>query len=393
MTPLSYPGHPDTSVSAVQAAEVDLLDLLTVLASRWRLLTLVPLLAGVVAVGLSFLVKPTFTARTVFLPPQQQSAASSLLASLGPLAGLAGAGAATKSTGDQYVALMSSVNVEDRIVDRFKLMEVYEAEYRFVARKQLENSTRIALGKKDGLISVEVDAADPAMAAGIANQYVQELRRLTSELALTEAQQRRAFFETELQQAKTRLVAAQQSLQASGFNAGAIKAEPKAAAEAYARIKAEVTSAEVRLQTMRRMLSDSSAEVQRQLATVSALRSELGKLEHASGSANDADYLGRYREFKYEETLFELFSKQYEMARLDESREGAVIQVVDVATPPEYKSKPKRAFIGVGAAVGVGLLLALWLLGRHLWILAKVDPARAGRMQRLTAAWRGQPLA
>jgi uncharacterized protein involved in exopolysaccharide biosynthesis len=379
------PPFPEPATAGV--TNVDLLDLLAVLAARWRLLIVVPLLAGAAAVGLSFLIKPTFTAKTVFLPPQQQSAASSLLASLGPLAGLAGGAAGLKSPGDQYVALLGSVNVEDRIIERFKLMEVYEAEYRFVARKQLENNTRIVLGKKDGLISVEVDATEPAMAAAIANQYVMELRRLTSELALTEAQQRRAFFEVELKRAKTRLTEAQQKLQASGFNAGAIKAEPKAAAEAYARVRAEVTSAEVRLQTMRRVMSDSSPEVQRQLALVGALRAELSKLESASSAGNDTDYLGRYRDFKYEETLFELFSKQYEMARLDESREGALIQVVDVATVPEYKSKPKRAFIAVGAVVGTGLLLIFWLLGRHFWALIKADPTKSGKVQRLSAAW------
>ncbi len=182
---------------------IDLLDVAIILVSRWRLLVIGPITAGLVALGASFLIAPTFTSKTTFLPPQQQQGATaSVVASLGALSGLAGSAVGLKTPGDQYVALMQSVNVEDRIVDRFKLMEVYEEKYRFLARQELERNARISLGKKDGLITVEVDAKDPMMAADMANQYVAELRRLSSELALTEAQQRRAFFESEFKKTK-----------------------------------------------------------------------------------------------------------------------------------------------------------------------------------------------
>nr|WP_276597982.1 Wzz/FepE/Etk N-terminal domain-containing protein [Roseateles koreensis] len=352
---------------------IDMLDLLTILASRWRLLLAAPVAVGAVAFGASYLIAPTFTAKTTFLPPQQQqSSAASALASLGALSGLAGGMAGIKSPADQYVSLMQSVNVEDRIIDRFKLMEAYEAKYRFQARKELEQNVRISLGKKDGLISVEVDAKNPQVAADMANQHVAELRRLTSELALTEAQQRRAFFEAELKRTQLKLVEAQQILQSSGFNPGALKAEPKAAAEGYATLKAQATSAEVKLQTMRRGLADTAPEIQQQESLLGALKSQLAKLEGSNRDPkNDSDYISRYREYKYQETLFELFSKQFEMARLDESREGALIQVVDVATPAEYKSKPKRALMAISFTFAAFFVLVIGLLSRHFWREAK----------------------
>ncbi|QPF76478.1 lipopolysaccharide biosynthesis protein [Roseateles sp. DAIF2] len=366
--------------------------MLTVLARRWRLLVAAPLTVGVLALGISYLIKPTFTARTSFLPPQQQqSAAASALASLGALAGLAGGSASMKTPGDQYVALMQSTNVEDRIVDRFKLMELYKAEYRFEARTRLEQNVRIGLGKKDGLITIEVDDTNPALAADIANQYVTELRRLSSELALTEAQQRRTFFEGELKTTRSKLTQAQQALQSGGFNAGALKAEPKAAAENYARLKAEFTSAEVRLQTLRRALTETSPEVQHQATMTSALRSQLARLETREDSSTNADYVGRYREFKYQEALFELFSKQYEIARLDESRESTMIQVIDVATPPEHKSRPKRGAIAVVATISTLLILMIYVLSKHFWDQAKKNPANAERIKQLRGAWGSKP--
>ena len=211
-------------------------EMLSALREHLKLLAAAPLAAGLLALGITMLIAPTFTAVTTFMPPQQsQSGAASALASLGSLAGLAGGAASISSPGERYVALMQSVTVSDRIVDQFKLMEVYDEKFRVDARKRLVSNVRIALGKKDGLITVEVDDKSQQRAADMANRYVDELRRMTGTLAVTEAQQRRLFFERQLQQSRDRLVQAQQALQSSGFNASALKAEPKAAAEAYAR--------------------------------------------------------------------------------------------------------------------------------------------------------------
>ena len=339
-------------------------EMLGALREHLKLLAIAPLAAGLLTLGITTLIAPTFTAVTTFMPPQQsQSGAASALASLGSLAGLAGGAAG--SPGERYVALMQSVTVSDRIVDQFKLMEVYDAKFRVDARQRLNSNVRMALGKKDGLITLEVDDKSQQRAADIANRYVDELRRMTGTLAVTEAQQRRVFFERQLQQSRDRLVQAQQALQRSGFNAGALKAEPKAAAEAYARIRAETTAAEMRLQILRDTLADSTPEVRQQQTAVAAMRAQLARAEQATDTSAGPDYVGKYREFKYQETLFELYARQFELARADESREGTLIQVVDAATPPEKKSKPKRAVIAGSSTLVVGLLLAVWVVFRQ----------------------------
>ena len=340
-------------------------DALAALRRRLPLLILGPLAAGLASLGVTALIAPTFTASTTFMPPQQaQSAAASALASLGPLASLAGGAAGVRSSGEQYVSLMQSATVSDRIIDQFKLMDVYEAKLRIDARIALASNVRIALGKKDGLISVAVDDKSPQRAAEIANRYVDELRRFTATLAVTEAQQRRVFFERQLQQSRDKLLQAQQALQASGFNPGALKAEPKAAAEGYARLKTELIAAEIRLQTLRGALADDTPEVRQQLTTIGALGAQLARSEQASQPADGPDYVSKYREFKYQETLFELYARQFELARVDESREGALIQVVDAATVPEKKSRPKRAIAALLTTAVTTLALAAFVVMR-----------------------------
>ena len=348
--------------------EVILRDLLQPLIRHWKLWIFGSLAVGLLALGVAFLMTPVFTARTVFLPPQQQqSGLASTLQSLGGLAGLAGVSTAIKSPADQYVALMQSVSATDPLIDQFDLIKVYKVDYRFEARRELDRYTRMTIGKKDGLISIEVDDTDPKRAAALANAYVEQLRRLTSVLAVSEAQQRRVFFEKELKDARDQLAQAQQALQASGFNIGALRSEPRAAAEGYARLKAELTAAEVRSQVLRRNLADTAPEVQKNLAEIAALRAQLARQEQAGDVSAGPDYVTKYREYKYRETLFELFARQYELARVDESREGALIQVVDMATVPEYKSKPKRAFIAAGATVLSLLLIGMALIVRDAW--------------------------
>jgi uncharacterized protein involved in exopolysaccharide biosynthesis len=374
----------------IEDDSVSLLEVAIPLVEHWKLLVLGPLAVGLAALGVASLIPPTYTAITTMLPPQQQqSAAGSLLSSLGALGGLAGlAGGASglRTPADQYVALMQSATVSDRMVEQFDLLKEYDEKYRVDARRELAKNVHITVGKKDGLISIEVDDKSPQRAAEMANRYVDELRRMTDTIAVSEAQQRRKFFELQLRQTQEKLVQAQQALQASGFAQGALKAEPKSAAEAYARLRAEQTAAEVRLQTLRGSLSDNTPEVQQQQSTVAALRSQVSRLEKPADAAGGPDYVGKYREFKYQETLFDLFAKQYELARVDESREGGLIQVVDAAAPPERKSKPKRLLIALGAAFASGILLVAVVLIRRSWCAAIADPANADQMERLGRA-------
>ena len=345
--------------------------------ARWWLL-LLPLAAGAAAAAIAFMLPPTFTAKTTFLPPQQhQGAAASALASLGALQGLVSGIGAIRTPADQYVALMQSVTVTDRVIDEFDLIKVYEEKNRTDTRRELADRVRMTVGKKDGLINVEVDDHDPQRAAAMANKFVDELRRMSSQLALTEAQQRRVFFEEQLRLARDKLTKSQQALQASGFTSGALRAEPKATAEAYARIRAEANMAEVRLQMLKRTLADNTPEVAQQSAVVAALRASLARLENTDTGNASGEYVSRYRDFKYEESLFGLMAQQYEAARLDESREGALIQVVDPALVPEKKSKPRIGRIGATTAAATLVLLLVWLVARQAWRVARSAPETA----------------
>jgi len=372
--------------------EIDLLDLAQTVVENLRLLVLGPLAAGLLALGTSFVVPPTFTATTRFLPPQQQqSAMTSMLGQLGALGGLAGAAAGIKNPADQYVALLQSETVANALIDRFKLLERYEAEFKQDVRKTLTGLTSVKAGK-DGIIQLDFDDKDPAFAAQVANAYVAELGVVLNRLALTEAQQRRQFFEKQLEQTKLNLTRAQLALQSVGVNAAALKSDPQAAVTLVAQLQAQIAAKEVQLGAMRGYLTPSAPDFKQAQNELVALRAQLTKAEASNaapaGSGGQADYVARYRDFKYHETLFELFAKQYELARVDEAREGAVIQVVDPATPPERKSKPKKALIAVLTTLASGFMLLIWVFVRQALRNSQADPGRAEKLTALAQAWR-----
>ncbi len=370
--------------------EISLLDLVVVLAENIRLLVFGSLAAGMAALGIAFLITPTFTATTKILPPQQQQSASSLLASqLGALSGLAGAaGLNLKNPSDLYVAIIKSRTIADRMVDRFKLLEIYGEKFRQHARKKLAGATNVSAGK-DGLITIEVDDDDPKRAADMANAYVEELTRLNDGLAITEAQQRRAFFEKQLRTTSDSLKSTQLALGETGVPETLIKSSPEAVVAGIAQLKARISAQEVKVSTMRAYLTEQAPELQLASSELASLQAQLTQVEKdqpAKGSQRRAEYLNRFRDFKYQETLFELLAKQYEAARLDESREGS-LQVVDVAVPPELKSKPKKALIAVLTTLAAGALLTLYVFLRESMRSARHDADSASKLARIASGF------
>ena len=203
--------------------EISLLDLLVVLARNKLLILGFPFVVALIAAGYSFTFTSIYTAYTKILPPQQsQSTSSAMLAQLGGLANLVGGATGIKGPNDTYIAILKSRTVADNLIERFGLMKVYGTDINHPsdAYRELEGVTKITSGK-DGLIHIEVDDKDPKHAAELANGYVDALFKFTNVLALTEASQRRLFFERQFAEAKENLVkaeiAARQALQTGGL--------------------------------------------------------------------------------------------------------------------------------------------------------------------------------
>lgn len=349
----------------------DLIDILAVLVKNRRLLLGLPLLVAVVAAGVSLFVPDVFRAETKLLPPQAaQSGAASLLSQFG-IAGTVVGAAGMKNTSDLYVGMLKSRTIADKVIERFHLREAYDTSSQEIARKLLEDATSVAAGK-DGLITIDVEDRDRKRVAQMANAYVQELIKMTQVLAVTEASQRRLFFERQLGEAKDNLARAESALKQGLDTKGVISvdADSRAIVETVGRLRAQVSAKEIQLNSMRPFVTPANPNFMRVQEELNSLQSELARLENGGGAAPAAaeragkqtglENIRGLRDVKYYQMLYELLAKQYEAARLDEAKESSVIQVLDPATEPERKFKPKRAIIVIVAGLIALFLAVLW---------------------------------
>jgi tyrosine-protein kinase Etk/Wzc len=389
---------------------VSLLDVLIVIGSRKSFLASTTLAVACLSIIVCLIIPKRYTAATTLLPPQQGSSLSSALLSqmnnLGALGSLAGGGLGLKNPADMTIALLRSRSVEDAMIQRFNLMKRYDDKKPSDARKSLEKHTSIESNIKDGLIRIEIEDRDPKSASDMANAYVDEYQKFSQHLAIGEAGQRRLFFEQQLVEAKNNLAGAEEALKTSQQQSGMIQldSQAKALIESVAALRAEVAAKEVQIRSLSLSETPSNPEVLLAREQLAALQSQLRRIG-GTQSGEDSDlivprgkipeagmnYLRKLREVKYQEMIFELLAKQFELAKLDEAREGAIIQVVDPAVLPDRKSFPKISLIVPAVTFVWGLLATLGILFLEGVRRAGQRPEDHRRLQALKALFRWDP--
>ncbi len=381
--------------------ELDLLDVALAFTKRRRLILALIALGAVAATAIAFLLPSRFISTTKILPPQQPPSAAALTGQLvatglGSLPPGIGKDLGLKNSNDIYVGILKSRTISDAIIKEFGLQDVYRDTRLSDARKDLGNATGIEVDK-EGLVSISVEDKDPTRAAAMANAYVEHLRQLTQVLAVTEAGQRRLFFERQLKQARDDLANAEVALRDTQIKSGFVQldSQAKAIIEAVAQVRGQIGAKEVEIQAMKSFAAEQNPEKIRAEQELAALRTQLAKLENQPGVSGDPlinlgkvpslglEYVRRVRDVKYYEAMFELLARQFEAAKLDEAREGAIVQVVDVADVPDRRSSPKRLLI-VAVGIFLGLLggLAYCTFSEGLKMLAS-DPRNAARLRIL----------
>jgi uncharacterized protein involved in exopolysaccharide biosynthesis len=364
--------------------EVILIGALVELVRHKRLLLMVT--SSVVLLGIVYcLTLPTlYTSTTKIMTPQQtQSSAALLMSQLtnsgaGSLAAVAGGGLGLKNPNDQYLGLLSSRPVADAIILEFGLQEEYKSRDMTAARKTLAGNTQMTT-EKSGFLAVSVRDRDRQRAAAMANAYTEQLRVLTKTLAVTEASERRLFYEEQLKQAKEALVRAELAFEQVQQQKGVVQldAQARAMIESLAALRAEVAAKQVEVAALRSYSTEQNPDVQlaeRELTSLEAEQTSLERRNQAPGIAGLAlgnvpaaglEYLRAAHEVQYQQALYDMLMKQYDAAKLDESKDAAIIQVVEPAIAANRKSSPHRLLIVLGFAIA-GLLISCVVV-RILW--------------------------
>lgn len=389
-----------------ETSNIDLLDVALLLGKNWRRILIVSGLMFFLGAIVASLMRPTFTATAVILPPQQQqSSVSAIMGQLGSLAGLGGgtSGNILRNPADLYVAILQSRTIADGVIAKFHLQDIYKTKGLDATRRVLLRHTKFE-ALKAGLITVTVEEADAHRASDLANGYIDALYQMNSTLAITEAAQRRVFFDKELDGEKKALINAENDLKATQQKTGLIQLNGQAEIilRRIAETRAEIASKEVEIQSISTFATEQNPQVMRVQQELTSLRSQLAVLENSQRTLQPGDvevpagrvpavaleYLRKYREVRFHESLFELLSRQYQAARIDEAKSAPVIQVVDRAVPPEKKSGPYRVLIAFVSGFLGFLLTCVWVLVRQGYRRMEQVPENATRLRELRDVFR-----
>lgn len=387
--------------------DINLLDLLIALGQEKMILVVVTLLAAISGVVVSLVTPATYVSRASIMPSQQSSSGSGL-ASLGGLAGLTGLGSLSsiagsiKSSDEMYIALMRSQSVQTALIEQLKLKERYSAKNIEESRMFLSGNVSIVADKKSGLILIDAQDKEAEFAALLANAQVKELNVILSRLAVTEAQQRRAYYEQQIIKTQAKMPQLEREFKEAQKSSGV---EVASLLSESGTLPGQIAAKELQLQVLSRFATDQNPELKRLAMEISALRSQMTKYElsKSHSMSNDSNIAGQshldsqvhqvqkatqaYNTLKIQEALLDGFVKQLEVAKVDEAKEGPAVQVVDEARAPEIRAKPERKKLVIAYAV-TGFCIA-FVLASIKAFLRHVQSKEEGlkRFRQLKNAW------
>jgi capsule polysaccharide export protein KpsE/RkpR len=352
---------------------------------------------------IAFLIPARYQSLTRLMPPDSQSASGlGMLAAMAGRSGSAGLGGiagdllGVKSSGALFVGILGSETVQDRLIDEFRLMKVYHDRKIEDARKDLAERTEVSEDRKSGIITIGVTDHDPKRAAGMAKAYVGELDRLVAQVSTSSARRERIFLEGRLEKVKGDLDLAAKNFSqfASKNSAIDIPAQGKAMVEAAAVLQGQLIAAQSEMSGLQQIYTDNNVRVRAVQARVNELQKKLNEIGSAGtpgGSQGEnslypsirklpllgVTYADLYRQTKIQETVYELLTQQYELAKVQEAKEIPTVKVLDAAIVPTKKSFPPRSVIVfLGTMLGVTLAMT-WILGKTHWdAVGESDPRR-----------------
>ncbi len=374
---------PAHASQAAQEEEVsiDVVELLQKLRrGRWTIL-LSSVFCLVVATAIAFLLPVGYASVASFVPPNLGGSSSMASALVGQLSTL-GAGdllGGVKSSGDLYAGILKSRSIAQELVDKNNLRQVYKEEKESKAETKLGSETDVTVDPKSSIITVAVTDKDPHRAQKLANDYMVALQETNGRLALSQASQRRLFFERQLANEKDALEDAEVEMKKTEEQSGLIAPTGQTETEirTIADTQAEIALRQVQLAALRDSATEQNPEVIRLHSEIDDLQGQLTRLQSGGGKSSavaiptskvpelELEYVRKEREVKYHEALFDMLARQYEAARLDESREAPVLQVLDAASYPDTKSSPKRLYYMLGGLVFGFFAGCIWVLTRE----------------------------
>jgi len=396
--------YPEYPAQELPTAPVDWLSRAQLLWQHRRFLSRLIAIALIVSLCIAFIIPKRYRSSASIMPPDQQGSGAMLLAALagrssglGALGSLAGGLLGSHTNTALYEKLLESRTISGKLIDRFDLQKVYHSRYRFTTAKHLANMTKITDDKKSGVITISVQDTDPVRARDLAQAYLDELNSVLTRTSTSSARQERIFIERRLNSVGVDLEQAQLAFSEFSSKNSTIdlKEQTRGLVDAGARVQGELLVEQSGLQSLRQIYGDGNVRVRETEARIASLQRDLQKMSGSSaplavetpsiaGAPATADkeelypplrqlprlavpYANLYRRVRVQETIFELLTQQYEMARIEEAKDIPVVSVIDPPAIPEKKFFPPRLLLALFLTFLAFAAASTFLIMREHW--------------------------
>lgn len=393
--------------------EVSLLDLLVILVRQRFFIIKFTAVFAVLAIIYSLLATPIYKSTLQIMPPggDAKSGAVAMLAAsgLGELAGGIGA-----SQGDTVVGITKSTVVLDRVIDKNELLTRKSNGFSLIGtvkglfsssdgekKPQMRTRVRAALSeqiqsaadKKSSIISVTVSDTSPEMAVQLAQSVFDETLHVMQDVAVTPSAQQRLFIEEQLKENNKALIEAEKNLTSFLKNTG--MSSPSGTPSdigSLGALQARMVAKEIEIKAARRFATDANPQLKKLQAEYNAIKKQFEDNKGLTAAASPTgdvknitesslQYATLFREYKFRESLVTILLRQYETAKLRESQDPVVIQLLSPPTYPEIRSKPERRKIVVLATLLGGFLAVFAAFIRHFLSMSAKDPEVATKIE------------
>ncbi len=353
---------------------------------RWRIVKCA-VLGMIVFTCLAFTIPKRYQSTVQLMPPDPRlvSMASLLSPSTAAATGAASNLLGLRSPNAVFFGILRSRTALDDIINRFDLMSVYHLRTYDATRKKLLSLTTLNEDKISQNLRITVTDNDPRRARDIAAAYIDELNKLVAAGSTSSARTERIFLEQQLASLKTHLDSDARDLAAFSSRNATFDAptQVKAMLDSVAQMQGNLAAAQSELSAARTVYSEDNVHVRSLNARVEELQKEI---RQASGQSDALSaklapnqlypsvrqlpllgetYADLYRRAQIDESLYELLTKQYELAKVEEAKEIPTVKVLDPPNFPEKKSFPPRLLIMI-----LGFILSLmagvvWVYGQE----------------------------
>ncbi|WP_417371868.1 GumC family protein [Gelidibacter japonicus] len=374
------------------AKKIDLLDVATTFAKRKNVLVKIVCITTIIGTVIAFLLPKIYESEVTFIVTEGNSINFSGGGLLSGLANLSGGG--SNISPEQTLILLRSTVIQDKVIEKFNLKEVFGQDIPEAVRKQLNDKLIITDARAGGLgfnsivaITITYKDKDPELAYDIVQYYYSLLDATIQDLNRKGVSDGYLMLKTRLTQNEYELEVAEDSLVSFQKRYGVMDVQEQAVSQIknLAELKSEIVKLEIQIGYTMQTLGVGNNKIENlkiQKKQVEKKYNELltgDSLDSGSKketfdvfkSAKDMpdlflEYLRRYREVVIQEEIYKVLYPQFEQQKLNFEEANSGLRIIDPAIIPTYKSGPKRAFIMIAAFL-FGCFLSILIILYKEW--------------------------